>query len=114
MKPGDYIAYPSKNDKQVHLGRVEGPYRFDPKIAPKYFNVREVKWLSAVPRSHFTQGALYEIGSALSLFQIRNYADEFFAAIGRPRRPGELPPAPFARPDDVTAIESRTGFAPPG
>ena len=30
---------------------------------------RAVKWLRAVPRTHFTQGALYEIGSAMSLFQ---------------------------------------------
>lgn len=38
---------------------------------------------------------------------------EFFAAIGRPRHPGEPAPAPFARPGDAAAIESRTGFAPP-
>ncbi len=38
---------------------------------------------------------------------------EFFASIGRPRHPGEPAPTPFARPDDATAIESRTGFAAP-
>lgn len=37
--------------------------------------------------------------------------EEFFAAIGRPRRPGETAPSPFARPDDVLAIEAATGFA---
>ena len=35
---------------------------------------------------------------------------EFFAAIGRPRRPGEPAPAPFERPNSVAAIEVRTGF----
>jgi quercetin dioxygenase-like cupin family protein len=39
--------------------------------------------------------------------------EEFFAAIGRPRSPGEPPPPPFPRPDDVAAIEARTVFAPP-
>jgi quercetin dioxygenase-like cupin family protein len=39
--------------------------------------------------------------------------DEFFAAIGRPRRPGEPAPAPFDRPADVHAIEARTGYGPP-
>lgn len=34
---------------------------------------------NAVPRTQFSQGALYEIGSALSLFQIKNYADEYRA-----------------------------------
>ena len=39
--------------------------------------------------------------------------DDFFAAIGRPRRPGEPAPEPFERPADVHAIEARTGYGPP-
>ena len=39
--------------------------------------------------------------------------DDFFAAIGRPRRPGEPAPKPFERPADVHAIEARTGYGPP-
>ena len=38
---------------------------------------------------------------------------EFFASIGRPRVPGTAAPAPFARPAEVAAIESRNGFVPP-
>ena len=38
--------------------------------------------------------------------------EEFFASIGKPRRPGDPPPDPFERPSDVAAIEARTGFAP--
>ena len=34
----------------------------------------------------------------------------FFATIGRPRTPGEPAPAPFARPDDVVAIERAMGM----
>jgi mannose-6-phosphate isomerase-like protein (cupin superfamily) len=37
--------------------------------------------------------------------------DDFFARIGRPRRPGEPPPEPFARPADVDRIEAETVFA---
>ncbi|MFQ5773562.1 MAG: cupin domain-containing protein [Kiloniellaceae bacterium] len=37
--------------------------------------------------------------------------EDFFAAIGRPRRPGEPAPAPFPRPADVEEIEARTVFA---
>jgi len=36
--------------------------------------------------------------------------ERFFAAIGRPRTPGEPAPAPFARPADVAEIERRTVF----
>ena len=39
--------------------------------------------------------------------------DDFFAAISRPREPGEPAPEPFARPDDVHAIEARTGYGAP-
>lgn len=80
MKPGDIVIYPSKRDRMVHLGRVEGAYEYDPKTEPEYPHVRAVKWLRTVPRTQFTQGALYEIGSAMSLFLVRNYAEEFRAA----------------------------------
>lgn len=36
--------------------------------------------------------------------------EDFFAGIGRPRRPGEPAPAPFPRPDDVAAVEDKMGF----
>jgi len=36
--------------------------------------------------------------------------EHFFRAIGRPRSPGEPAPAPFARPEDVIAIERSMGM----
>lgn len=39
-----------------------------------------------------------------------NGLDDFFARIGRPRRPGEPAPEPFPRPEDVLAIEAATVF----
>ena len=32
---------------------------------------------------HFSQGALYEIGSAMSFFAVKNYADEFLSALDK-------------------------------
>lgn len=81
MKVGDLVAYPSKQDKHIHIGRVEGGYRYEPNGEKGYPHRRKVKWLKHVPRLDFTQGALYEIGSALSLFQIKNYADEYRAVV---------------------------------
>jgi restriction system protein len=81
MKPGDLVVYPSQRDRQVHIGRVEGTYQYDPSKEESYPNTRPVKWLKALPRSRFSQGALYEIGSAMSLFQVKNYADEFRTAL---------------------------------
>jgi restriction system protein len=81
MQPGDIVVYPSKIDRQVHVGVITGGYEYRPTIDRLYRNVRSVTWKRSVPRTRFSQGALYEIGSALTLFQVRNYADEFRAVI---------------------------------
>ena len=77
---GDYIVFPSKSDRMVNIGEVTGDYRYDAS-QPEYVQTRTVKWLKNVPRTAFTQGALYEIGSAMSFFAVKNYADEFLAAL---------------------------------
>lgn len=80
MQIGDYIVFPSKIDKMINIGIVEGPYFFDQGEA-EYVQKRKVKWLKHIPRKEFTQGALHEVGSALTLFAIKNYADEFLSAL---------------------------------
>ena len=77
---GDYIVFPSKSDRMVNIGEVTGDYKYDAS-QPEYVQTRTVKWLKNVPRTAFTQGALYEIGSAMSFFAVKNYADEFLAAL---------------------------------
>jgi restriction system protein len=88
VRVNDIVVYPSKHDRHVHLGKVTGEYRYDPSLEPSYPNLRSVSWMQSAPRTIFTQGALYEIGSAMSFFQVKNYADEFRAALdGRPVSP---------------------------
>jgi restriction system protein len=99
MKSGDLIAYPSKRDRQIHIGRVEGVYAYAPLPEPGYPNQRAVKWLRTVPRTQFTQGALYEIGSAMSFFQVRNYAEEFRTALE-----GKAVPPPVSQDDTVAVV----------
>lgn len=99
MQIGDLVLYPSKHDRTVHFGRVTGPYRYDPSTSPHYPNRRPVQWLKAVPRTQFSQGALYEIGSAMSFFQVKNYADEFRAALN-----GNTPVEPVSEDETVAAV----------
>ena len=88
MRPGDLVLYTSKVEKKIHIGRVDGPYFYDPQGAPGYPHRRAVTWLKEVPRTRLSQGALYEIGSAMSLFQVKNYADEWLAVLqGQPLPP---------------------------
>lgn len=81
MKEGDYVVYPSKQDRTINIGRVKGPYLFDPSVDAGYPNLRAVEWLKKVPRTALSQGALYETGSAMSLFQVKTYAEEFLALV---------------------------------
>jgi restriction system protein len=80
MKVGDFVVYPSKHRRRVHIGRVEGPYSYSPQQESSYPHRRPVRWLKDFPRSTFSQGALYEIGSALSFFQVKTYTEEFLRA----------------------------------
>ena len=51
-----------------------------------------------MPRANFSQSALYEIGSAITLFQISNNTEEFLAALdGKPFKVSDV--------DAVSAIE---------
>jgi len=85
MKAGDIVVYPSKRDRTINIGRVEGAYQYAPGVSSDYPNMRAAKWLTSLSRTAFTQGALYETGSAMSLFQVRNYTEEFLAALeGKP------------------------------
>jgi restriction system protein len=65
-----------------------------------YPNQRAVKWLKVMPRTSFTQGALYEIGSASSLFQVKNYADEYLAVLE-----GKTTLPPVAEDETVAIVE---------
>lgn len=79
---GDYVVFPSKINREVNIGTVEGDYVYD-STQSEYVQTRKVKWLKHLPRTAFSQGALYEIGSAMSFFSVKNYADEFLAALDK-------------------------------
>jgi restriction system protein len=81
IKEGDLIIFPSKPDRMVNIGVVDGPYEYRPQAPLRKPNVRRVRWLKHLPRTSFSQAALYEIGSALTLFQVSSNADEFLAAL---------------------------------
>lgn len=79
---GDYVVFPSKSNRQINIGVIEGDYTFKEENV-KYVQCRKVRWLKHLPRTAFSQGALYEVGSALAFFMVKNYADEFLAALDK-------------------------------
>jgi restriction system protein len=81
MQVGDVIVYPSKADRMVNIGLVTGEYTYDPAASAEYPHRRAVEWRRHVSREEFTQTALYEIGSALTLFKVSSHAEEFLSAL---------------------------------
>lgn len=82
VQEGDYVVFPSKIDRKINIGIIESEY-FHDNNAAMYPNRRKVKWLKHLPRTAFSQGALHEVGSALSFFQVKNYADEYLKALDK-------------------------------
>ena len=93
MAPGDIVIWPNKQDSTLNFGKVDGAHHYEPN-AEVQRNRRSVKWLKVgVPRAQFSQAALYEIGSAVTLFKVKNNEAEFLAFLngrtaGDPLRPG--------------------------
>lgn len=84
MSEGDPIVYPCKATREIYFGKIVGPYHYlrsghDGELS----NRRKVVWDRKVSRDLLTQGAKYELGSALTLFQFKNYTDDFRAVINR-------------------------------
>jgi predicted Mrr-cat superfamily restriction endonuclease len=73
---GDVVVHPDKADRTIAFGRIAGPYEYAAG-APTRRHRRAVAWLNTgVPRDAFTQEALWEIGSTLTFFAIRNHVEE--------------------------------------
>src|SRR3989344_1177265 len=81
-KKGDLIAMTRKGgEKEVCIGEITGDYFFDAKKNEHNPHLCQVKWLKSVRRELFSQGCLYELGSALTLFQVKEYGGEILAAL---------------------------------
>ncbi len=99
MQIGDLVIYSSKHDRQIHIGKVEGACTYNTEPEPGYPHHRTVRWVKTLPRTRFTQGALYEIGSAMSFFQVKSFAEEFRAAIE-----GKVTPPPVSADETVALV----------
>ncbi|MCP5171499.1 MAG: restriction endonuclease [Pseudomonadales bacterium] len=80
IKQGDIVVYPSK-DRVVNIGRVKGKYSYVKGDEHAYSNHRAIEWLGHFSRNEFSQSALNEIGSALTLFSVKSHPNEFLSKV---------------------------------
>lgn len=77
MQRGDLVVAPYRPDSTLNFGVVDGPYEYDDRVR-RHPHRHKVKWIrTGVARGLFPQAALYEIGAAVTLFQVRKHADVF-------------------------------------
>lgn len=84
IQAGDIIVYPSKHNRMVNIGRATGTksYRPEPENGDDDMPYCQgVEWLGHYPRSDFSQAALNEIGSFITLFAVRNNGSEFLSKV---------------------------------
>ncbi len=82
MRVGDRVIYPRKIDRTLRWGEVASAYLHDATDGPEFPHRRAVRWLDSKSRDVFSQGALYELGSVLTLFEVKTFADEFRRKFG--------------------------------
>ena len=97
---GDYVVLPSKADRKINIGIIESDYYYASE-GERYNNRRTVKWLKHLPRTLFSQGALYEVGAAQTFFSIKNNTDEFISALSDEFK--HVPPPPEFESVGITA-----------
>lgn len=81
MEVGDYVVAPDRDARAVNIGRVTGRYRYVGSD-DAHPHRRDVEWMvTGLPRTSFSATALNEIGSAMTLFEVRSHTEEFLAAL---------------------------------
>lgn len=81
IKKGDIVVYPSKSDRMVNIGRFTGVVKYVEGDQDDYPTRHSVDWLGHFPRSEFSQSALHEIGSFLTMFRVKRHANEFLSKV---------------------------------
>ena len=80
MKVGDPIVLPVKPTKQIAIGKITGEYRFD-NGHPSKQSIRNVEWLSIVPRTAFSQPVLNSFGAFLTVSTSNDHLEEVKAIL---------------------------------
>jgi restriction system protein len=72
IEEGDIVVLPLKAAPALAIGRVTGPYRFEPDNPADARHVRPVEWVRTdVPRSAIGQDLLHSLGAFLTVCEIK-------------------------------------------
>jgi restriction system protein len=83
IQVGDLLVLPLKTRAAIAIGKVTGPYRYEPDLPDGAHHTRPVQWLRTdIPRSAIGQDILYSLGASMTVCQIeRNNAEQRITAV---------------------------------
>lgn len=108
IQSGDLVVYSSKSDRMVNIGRFTGAISFNEGDPDGYPTRRDVTWLGRFPRDEFSQAALHEIGSFLTLFRVKRHTSEFLSKV---QLVGSTPVITDDAEDEITDDDTATASA---
>lgn len=104
MHPGDLVVYPDPWARTINVGTITGDYAFSADASSSRSR-RTVAWkVTGLPRDQLSQGALFELGSALTLFSVKNHAAEVLSLV-QPANPLPQEPKHEAESDVEAATQ---------
>lgn len=74
---GDYVLYPSK-DGNIHIGVIQGKYKFSESHDSRFPHRRKVQWLVTVKRDDCSHELLNEARAFKTFYGITKNVDEVF------------------------------------
>lgn len=81
MQTGDVVVAPYRRDSTVNIGVITSDYYYEAGAETQPHR-RRVEWKRlGLSRTVFSQSALYELGSLLTVFRVRKHVSEFRAAL---------------------------------
>lgn len=81
MQTGDVVVAPYRPDSTVNIGVITSDYYYEAGAETQPHR-RRVEWKRlGLSRTVFSQSALYELGSLLTVFRVRKHVSEFRAAL---------------------------------
>jgi len=109
MLPGELVIYPQKSDRTINIGRIASAYAYEPDIWQRYPHRRAVDWIkTGLPRDEFSQGCLYELGAAMSVFTVKTHRDEILAAVDQSADQTRVEPSGLETADTEDAVASES------
>jgi len=80
IQVGDIVVAPDGNERTLSFGRVVGDYEFHAE-EPTHRHRRQVEWIATVSRDEVSQTARNELGSAITLFEVKRSTKELAETI---------------------------------